>query len=84
VWKNKWQILRQMPSYIIKYQMLIVVSTLVLHNFIRIHDKKYKGFKWNQNNTENLESSDDIAGGNIHDEKVKVVRDRITRPIYGP
>jgi hypothetical protein len=46
VWKNRWHILRQMPSYDINDQMLIVVGITAFHNFIRMHDKKDKGFNW--------------------------------------
>jgi len=35
VWKNRLRILRQTSSYDIKDQMLIVVATTILHNFIR-------------------------------------------------
>ena len=42
VWKNKWRILRQMASYDIEDQRNIVVATCVLHNFIRIHDRKMR------------------------------------------
>jgi hypothetical protein len=90
VWKNRWRILRQMPSYDIKDQMLIVVATAILHNFIRIHDRKDKGFKWDKSNSDNLESNDDEIEsnsqeniGNIHDEEMKVVRDHIARSICG-
>uniref|UniRef100_A0A2N9FS97 Myb/SANT-like domain-containing protein n=1 Tax=Fagus sylvatica TaxID=28930 RepID=A0A2N9FS97_FAGSY len=48
VWKNKWRILRQMPSYDIEDQRNIVVATCVLHNFIRIHDREDEGFKWDE------------------------------------
>jgi hypothetical protein len=90
VWKNRWRILRQMPSYDIKDQMLIVVATAVLHNFIRIHDRNDKWFKWDESNSDNLESNDDETRsnnqeniGNIHDEEMKVVRDNTTRSICG-
>ena len=49
VWKNKCRILRQMPSYDIEDQRNIVVATCVLHNFIRIHDRKMRdlsGMNW--------------------------------------
>jgi hypothetical protein len=79
-----------MPSYDIKDQMFIVVATAVLHNFIRIHDRKDKGFKWDESNSDNLESNDDETRskgqeniGNIHDEEIKVVRDNIARSICG-
>jgi transposase len=60
VWKNRWHVLRQMPSYDINDQMLIVVAIVVLHNFIRIHDRKDKGFKWDEDNFDN----DDDAKSN--------------------
>jgi hypothetical protein len=53
VWKNRWHILRQMSSYDFNDQMLIVVATAVLHNFIRIHDRNDKGFKWDEDNFDN-------------------------------
>jgi hypothetical protein len=90
VWKNRWRILRQMPSYDIKDQMLIVVASAVLHNFIRIHDRKDKRFKWDKSISDNLESNDDETGstsqeniGNIQDEEMKVVHDNIARSICG-
>ena len=38
VWKNKWKILRHMPSFKIHTQNLIIVATMVLHNFVRAHE----------------------------------------------
>jgi hypothetical protein len=77
-----------MPSYDIKDQMLIVVASAVLHNFIRIHDRKDKGFKWDKSIFDDLESSDDETWstsqeniGNIHDEEMKVVHDNIARSL---
>jgi len=79
-----------MPSYDTKDQMLIVVATAVLHNFIKVHDKKDKRFKWDKSNSDNLESNDDETEtnsheniDNIHDEEMKVVRDNIARSICG-
>ncbi|XP_020571659.1 uncharacterized protein LOC110018635 [Phalaenopsis equestris] len=37
VWKKKWVILRDMPSYPFQKQVHIVVATMALHNFIRRH-----------------------------------------------
>jgi hypothetical protein len=39
---ERWRILRQMPSYDIKDQMLIVVASAVLHNFIRIQIERIR------------------------------------------
>jgi len=38
VWKNKWKILRNMPPFHIRTQGHIIVTTMVLHNFIRAHE----------------------------------------------
>ena len=37
VWKMKWQILYKMSVYPLWKQKMIVVGTMVLHNFIREH-----------------------------------------------
>ena len=37
VWKNKWKILRNMPPFHRRTQNLIIVTTMVLHNFVRAH-----------------------------------------------
>jgi hypothetical protein len=87
VWKNKWRILRQMPSYDIEDQRNIVVATCVLHNFIRIHDREDEGFKWDElgsNADEGGEySSSQESMENIHHEEMKVIRDNIARSICG-
>jgi hypothetical protein len=90
VWKNMWRILKRMPSYDIKDQMLIVIASTVLHNFIRIHDRKDNGFKWDKSISDDLESNNYETGstsqeniGNIHDEEMKVVRDNIAQSICG-
>jgi hypothetical protein len=70
-----------MSSYDIKNQMLnIVVATTVLHNFIRIHDRKDMGFKWdkdNFNDDDDARSNSQENIGNIHDKEMKVVHDNI-------
>jgi hypothetical protein len=38
VWKNKWQILYKMPNYPMWKQKMIIVATMVLHNYIREHE----------------------------------------------
>ncbi|CAL2239045.1 unnamed protein product [Prunus armeniaca] len=37
VWKKKWSILRDMPSYPFDKQVKIVIATMALHNYIRRH-----------------------------------------------
>jgi hypothetical protein len=51
-----------MSSYDIKDQLLIVVASAVLHNFIRIHDRKDKRFKWDKSISDDLESNDNETG----------------------
>ncbi|KAL0005569.1 hypothetical protein SO802_013130 [Lithocarpus litseifolius] len=38
VWKNRWRILRSMPSFHKRTQTRIIVATMILHNFIRAHE----------------------------------------------
>ncbi|CAN6716358.1 unnamed protein product [Malus baccata var. baccata] len=38
VWKKRWNILRDMPSYSFKKQIKIIIATITLHNYIRRHD----------------------------------------------
>ncbi|CAL2266348.1 unnamed protein product [Prunus armeniaca] len=40
VWKKRWSILRDMPSYPFAKQVKIVIATMVLHNYIRRHAKR--------------------------------------------
>ncbi|XP_020585220.1 uncharacterized protein LOC110027915 [Phalaenopsis equestris] len=40
VWKKKWVILRDMPTYPFPKQVQIVVATMALHNFIRRHHSR--------------------------------------------
>ncbi|KAI0514065.1 hypothetical protein KFK09_010099 [Dendrobium nobile] len=40
VWKKKWVILRDMPTYPFKKQVKIVVATMALHNYIRRHPSR--------------------------------------------
>ncbi|KAK8957096.1 hypothetical protein KSP39_PZI000389 [Platanthera zijinensis] len=40
VWKKKWAILRDMPSYSFTKQKRIVLATIALHNFIRRHPSR--------------------------------------------
>ncbi|KAK8947369.1 hypothetical protein KSP39_PZI007396 [Platanthera zijinensis] len=40
VWKKKWAILRDMPSYSFDKQARIVIATMTLHNFIRRHPSR--------------------------------------------
>ena len=44
VWKNKWRIIRHMPSFPFHIQILIVSATMALHNFVRLNDRDDRSF----------------------------------------
>ena len=44
VWRNKWRIIRNMPSFPFHIQILIVSTTVALHNFVRLNDRDDRGF----------------------------------------
>ena len=44
VWKNKWRIIRAMPSFPFHIKILTILTTMALHNFVRLNDRDDKGF----------------------------------------
>ncbi|KAL6288700.1 hypothetical protein ACE6H2_006210 [Prunus campanulata] len=60
VWKKRWSILRDMPSYPFAKQVKIVIATMALHNYIRRHAKRDCHFD---------ESEDDLNG--TQDEEIE-------------
>ena len=44
VWKNKWRIIRNMPSFPFHIQILTLSATMALHNFVRLNDRDDRGF----------------------------------------
>ena len=44
VWKNKWRIIRNIPSFPFHIQIHIVFATMALHNFVRLNDRDDRGF----------------------------------------
>ena len=61
----------------------IVVTTCVLHNFIRIHAREYEGFKWDESNAGETHRNAQENMENIQDKEMKIIRDNITRFICG-
>jgi hypothetical protein len=61
----------------------IVVTTCVLHNFIRIHDREDEGFKWEESNAGETHRNAQESMENIQDEGMKIIRDNIARSICG-
>ncbi|XP_062089449.1 uncharacterized protein LOC133795983 [Humulus lupulus] len=45
VWKKRWKILRDMPSYPYQKQVKIVIASMTLHNYIRRHAKRDRHFE---------------------------------------
>ena len=43
-WKNKWRIMRTMSFFPFHIQILIVSTTMALHNFVRLNTRDDKGF----------------------------------------
>ena len=79
-----------MSSYDIKDQRNIIVSTCVLHNFIRKNDREDEGFNWDEHdldrprrNSSGEGSSKQANVQNIQDEEMKFVHDKIAQSICG-
>ncbi|KAH9680641.1 DDE Tnp4 domain-containing protein [Citrus sinensis] len=49
VWKKRWKILRDMPSYPFNKQVKIIIATMALHNYIRRHARHDKHFENEEN-----------------------------------
>ena len=58
VWKNRWKILRQMPSFPFSKQVKIVIASMILHNFIRKYADNDQEFQPFHNNEELLPTSE--------------------------
>ena len=57
VQKNRWKILRQMPSFLFSKQLKIVITSMVLHNFIRKYANNDQEFQPFDNDDELLPTS---------------------------
>ena len=79
-----------MPSSDIKDQRNIIVSTCVLHNLIRKHDREDERFNWDEHELNRPRSNSGGEGSsrhanveNIQDEQMKFVWEKIARSICG-
>lgn len=88
VWKKKWKVLRDMPSYPFGKQVKIVIATMSLHNFIR----KYANYDLDfEDTTEDNITIDDDHDGNEDGEgqdnsgtlEMKILRDQIAASLMG-
>ncbi|KAL4335545.1 hypothetical protein GQ457_07G000590 [Hibiscus cannabinus] len=88
--KKKWAILRDMPSYSFEKQMMIVVCTMALHNFIRKHacsdDADFMEYENNDNAYEDFIDPENVEDGDSDDDgelnassgsKMELIRDVI-------
>ncbi|KAK9990449.1 hypothetical protein SO802_025434 [Lithocarpus litseifolius] len=90
VWKNKWKIIRNMPSFPFHIQILIVSATMALHNFVRLNDRNDRGFiNANRDSISRREhnseagSSYEQNSGSLTDPAMVVLRDSIANSIWG-
>ena len=86
IWKNRWKILRQMPNFPFSKQVKIVIASMALHNFIRIHSIKDQEFMPYDDDDELLpeegENEREIVGeeqgtNSLHEREMDEERDRI-------
>ena len=90
VWKNKWRIIRNMPSFPFHIQILIVSASMTLHNFVRLNDRDDRGFinanrdsiSRREHNSE-ADSSYEQNSGSLTDPAMMVLRDSIANSIWG-
>ena len=90
VWKSKWRIIRNMSSFPFYIQILIVSTTMALHNFVRLNTRDDKGFiHANRDSISRREhnsaigSSDEQNLGSLTDPAMVVFRDSIANSIWG-
>ena len=90
VCKNKWRIIRNMPSFPFYIQILIVSATMAFHNFVILNDRDDRGFiNANGDSISKREhnsgagSSYEQNSGFLTDLAMVVLRDSIANSIWG-
>ncbi|KAL0011930.1 hypothetical protein SO802_007038 [Lithocarpus litseifolius] len=88
VWKNKWRTIRNMPSFLFHIQILIVIATMALHNFVRLNDRDDRGFIHANRDSISRREHNSEAGisyeqnsGSLTDPEMVVLRDSIANSI---
>jgi hypothetical protein len=74
VLKQKWRILKAMPSFSPRTQKHIIIACMALHNFIRdsaLHDDEFE--KCDEDEDYIPEGEDDIEGQQVEDQGVDEV-----------
>ena len=90
VWKNKWRIIRNMPSFPFHIQILIVFATMALHNFVRLNTRDDKGFiHANRDSISRREHNSEVSSSyeqnsrSLTDPEMVDLRDSIANSIWG-
>ena len=90
MWKNKWRIIRNMPSFPFHIQVLIVFATMALHNFVRLNYRDDSSFIIANRDSISRRKHNSAAGssdkqnsGSLTDPAMVVFRDSIANSIWG-
>ncbi|KAM3266436.1 putative nuclease HARBI1 [Capsicum annuum] len=88
VWKNRFALLRSMPSFKFETQVHLVITTMAIHNFIRQHSTTDKDFNYydNKDIITEIEEADQPFGipSEIQDRystSMEILRDKIREEI---
>ena len=89
VWKNKWRIIRNIPSFSFHIQILIVFATMALHNFVRLNDRDDSSFINANRDSISRRARNSAAGssdeqnlGSLTDPAMVVLHDSIANSIW--
>ncbi|KAL5563095.1 hypothetical protein UlMin_032842 [Ulmus minor] len=86
VWKKKWKILRDMPSYSFEKQVKIVIATMTLHNYIRRyteHDRHFAKITDNYGRVEDNADLEPHITSVTRSLEMNALRDVIARSLMG-
>ena len=90
VLKNKWRILKGIPSFSLVTQKRIIIACIALHNFIRdsnLHDKQFARCDSDENYIPKVQRqavtlAGDAAPGELHTRSMNSVRDDIADAMF--
>jgi hypothetical protein len=88
--KNKWRILKQIPSYGLVTQKRIILACIALHNFIRdsnLHDKQFDLCDSDENYIPKVQRQSvtlvgDTAPSGLHTVDMDLTRDSIATSVF--
>ena len=88
VLKNKWRMLKGIPSFPLQKQTKIIVACMTLHNFVSENDDEDEDFNHVEQSeyyTQENDFTDDIEDSNFRDDidaDMNAFRDRIAHDLY--